>query len=201
MNYRLLLLIILLSPAILTADEGKRSTPQSPAAVAAAKKYDIAADKALTEYNRQMEAAAKRLVTDLDAATKIAVKAGSLDEVLAIKSAKNDAEARVAAVQAGSSTSAEVFQRDITGTSWRYSRGGTLHYGEHGILTCPAWSRSDNPQRWQVVDANSITQTDPGGADVHVTFTADRKACIWQYFTHGKLSDKIATAIRVDNQS
>ncbi len=195
MNVRMIALSVLMLPFILAADDVPKPTIKSPAAIAAVKKYDLTADKAQTDYNHTMQAAEKQLIADLDAVEKNATKSGSLDEALAIRAAKNDAQERLADVQESTGLSDQRLAREITGSDWQWQDGRTIiRYMAGGQLLSDG-----KPLKWKTLDANSIAQTDGinGEQQVRVTFTADRKACVWQYFAHGKQQSNVATATRI----
>lgn len=135
---RLILLPILLFPFVLAADDAPKPAMKSPPAIAAMKKHDLAAEKARAEYSRAMQAAQKQLITDLDVAEKGAVKSGSLDDALAIRAAKNDAQARLVEIQADDiAPDRSHLASEITGTDWRFSPSGvTVHCAADGLVHC-----------------------------------------------------------------
>jgi hypothetical protein len=65
---------------------------KSPEAKTAKKKFDSRLSRAADEYAKEVTAARKQFVLDLDAAMKLATKAADLDEALRIRSAKEAAE-------------------------------------------------------------------------------------------------------------
>ena len=176
-NYLAALLVTSLLSTSGLADDNSAAPPQpkSAAAVAAIHRRDVAVSKSLDAYQHAIAAADKREIDDLEAALGVATRAGNLDETEAIRQVIKDTEKEADLEKPAANQRAS----SLEGSTWQFSVApAVLKYLPHGVLECNMWHTSGT---WSVIGPNVLFQKEPGGRSEEVTFTADGRACVWEY--------------------
>jgi hypothetical protein len=173
---RFMPIAIIFASVSLAADTPPPDAPRSPAAVAAIRKRDIAVERARTTFVKAQTDANRQMVDELDAALKIVMAAGNIDEANRINAAKKDAS-----VSQASPGAAVIFS-----TVWTMTENGAkIRYTADGLYHCDRWASGD-VGHWKAVDDSTFTQKEPDGTIIKTTFTADRRAAIYEYMSGGK---------------
>ncbi len=191
MNARLIALPILLLPFILAADDAAKPPMKPPAAIAATKKYDASIERATNEYNRAMQLAEKQLIADLEVQEKVTTKSGSLDEAIAIRAAKNDAEDRLAEIPKQSDDhhpeswrAMNALAQRLTNTKWDDGGHPTAFLPGGTVQTTGPWVG-----RWAPIAGNAIIVLYKGGDGEFVNLMRFDPSLTAYKATHGHLGD------------